>query len=56
MSIKLIVSPNDFNAFTVEKPLNPREQNQKLIIDIGGGWFFVKMCKGTTTVEENKTK
>ena len=39
----------------VEKPLNAGEKNQRLVTDIGGGWY-VKMWKGTNTIEENRTK
>ena len=40
----------------VERALTSREENQKLMKDIGGGWYLKKMRKGITTVEENKNK
>ena len=40
----------------VEKPLTPREKKSKIDYRYWGWMVFGKMCKGTTTVEENKTK
>ena len=38
----------------VEKPLTSREKNQKLIIDIGGGWYLKKCEKGLTLLKRTK--
>ena len=38
----------------VEKPLTSREKNQKLITDIGGGWYLKKCAKGLPTLKRTK--
>ena len=38
----------------VEKPLTPREKNQKVITDIGGGWFLEKCKKGLPPLKRTK--
>ena len=38
----------------VEKPLPSREKNQKLITDIGGGWYLEKCEKGLTLLKRKK--
>ena len=40
----------------VEKPLTTREKKSKIDYRYWGWMVFGKMCKGTTTIEENKTK
>ena len=44
------------DASKVWKATNFKRENQKLITDIGGGWYLKKCEKGTTTIEEKKTK
>ena len=36
----------------VEKPLTSREKNQKLMTDIGGGWYFKKCARGLTPLKK----
>ena len=31
---------------TISKPLTPKQKVQKLITDIGGGWYMGKIAKG----------
>ena len=38
----------------VEKPLTTREKNQKLITDIGGGWYLKKYEKGLPLLKRTK--
>ena len=38
----------------VEKPLTSRETNQKLITDIGGGWYLEKYAKGLSLLKRKK--
>ena len=38
----------------VEKPLPTRERNQKLITDIGGGWYLEKCAKGLPPLKRTK--
>ena len=38
----------------VEKPLTSREKNQKLITDIGGGWYLEKCQKGLPLLKRTK--
>ena len=38
----------------VEKPLTSREKNQKLITDIGGGWYLKKCEKGIPPLKRTK--
>ena len=38
----------------VEKPLTTREKNQKLITDIGGGWYLEKCAKGLPPLNRKK--
>ena len=38
----------------VEKPLTSREKNQKLITDIGGGWYLEKFEKGLPPLKRTK--
>ena len=38
----------------VEKPLTLREKNQKLITDIGGGWYLKKCEKGLPLLKRAK--
>ena len=38
----------------VEKPLTPREKNQELITDIGGGCFLEKCAKGIPLLKRKK--
>ena len=38
----------------VEKPLTTREKNQKLITDIGGGWYLGKCSKGLPPLKRTK--
>ena len=38
----------------VEKPLTSREKNQKLITDIGGGWYLKKFEKGIPPLKRTK--
>ena len=39
----------------VEKPLTTREKKSKIDYRYLGWMVFGKICKGTTTIEENKT-
>ena len=36
------------------KPLTSREKNQKLITDIGGGWYLEKCAKGLPPLKRTK--
>ena len=36
------------------KPMTSREKNQKLIIDIGGGWYLEKCQKGLPPLKRTK--
>ena len=38
----------------VENPLTSREKNQKLITDIGGGWYLKKRKKGLPPLKRTK--
>ena len=38
----------------VEKPLTTREKNQKLMTDIGGGWYLEKFAKGLPPLKRTK--
>ena len=38
----------------VEKPLTTREKNQKLITDIGGGWYLEKCAKVLPPLKRTK--
>ena len=38
----------------VEKPLTTRKKNQKLITDIGGGWYLEKCAKGLPLLKRTK--
>ena len=38
----------------VEKPLTSREKNQRLITDIGGGWYLEKIAKGLPPLKRTK--
>ena len=38
----------------VKKPLTTREKNQKLITDIGGGWYLEKCAKGLPPLKRTK--
>ena len=38
----------------IENPLTPREKNQKLITDIGGGWYLEKCAKGLPPLKRTK--
>ena len=38
----------------VEKPLTTGEKNQKLITDIGGGWYLEKCAKGLLPLKRTK--
>ena len=38
----------------VEKSLTSREKNQKLITDIGGGWYLKKCAKGLPPMKRTK--
>ena len=38
----------------VEKPLTSREKNEKLITDIGGGWYLEKCEKGLPPLKRKK--
>ena len=38
----------------VGKPLSTREKNQKLITDIGGGWYLEKCKKGLPPLKRTK--
>ena len=38
----------------VEKPLTSREEKQRLITDIGGGWYLEKCSKGLPPLKRTK--
>ena len=38
----------------VGKPMTSREKNQKLITDIGGGWYLGKCQKGLPPLKRTK--
>ena len=39
---------------TMSKPLTPKQKVQKLMTDIGGGWYMGKSAKGLPPLKRSK--
>ena len=41
---------------TMTKPLSPKQKVQKLLTEIGGGWYMRKINQGIPPLSRTKTK